>query len=99
MQNTRQQGSQWEKAAETFLHRQGLKSLRRNYHGRIGEIDLIMLDGETLVFIEVRYRSNNRFGSGADSVTRIKQGRSIAAARIFLEFGLLFRRGTLRALG
>ena len=85
MLNTRQQGSKWEQAAESFLQKRGLKTVTRNFHGRFGEIDLIMLDGTTLVFVEVRYRANANYGTGADSVTRVKQGRIVHAAKRFLQ--------------
>ena len=85
MPNTRQQGSHWESKAESFLRRNGLKTLQKNFHGRIGEIDLVMLDGLTLVFVEVRFRSNTHFGSGADSVTPAKQRKIIQAATRFLQ--------------
>jgi len=84
VQTTRQRGSHWELAAESFLNHRGLKTLRRNYLARVGEIDLIMLDGDTLVFAEVRFRENDAWGSGAQSVTRTKQQRIIRAARRFL---------------
>ena len=85
MVNTRQQGEGWERKAERMLRKRGLKPVQRNYHGRVGEIDLIMLDGESLVFVEVRYRSNPNYGTGADSVTREKQYRVTGAARRFLQ--------------
>ena len=85
MLNTRQQGSRWEASAERFLKRKGLKTIQQNFHGRFGEVDLVMLDGPTLVFVEVRFRSNARYGSGADSVTVQKQQRIILAARRFLQ--------------
>jgi putative endonuclease len=85
MATTRQRGSHWEQVAESFLNRRGLKTLERNYQARFGEIDLVMLDGETLVFTEVRYRQNAQHGSGADSVTYTKQRRIISAARRFLQ--------------
>jgi len=66
-------GSKWEQLAESFLHGRGLKTVQRNFHCRMGEIDLIMLDGQTLVFTEVRYRA-----------TYTKQRRIIIAAQIFL---------------
>jgi putative endonuclease len=84
MPNTRQQGRRWERAAESLLRRRGLRTLARNYQCRRGEIDLVMLDGPALVFVEVRYRSSDRFGSGADSVTLTKQRRIVSAARQFL---------------
>ena len=85
MSNTRQQGSNWEHAAESFLRKRGLDTVRRNYHGRCGEIDLVMLEGGTLVFVEVRYRSNAQYGTGAASVTPTKQRRIVRAAMRFLQ--------------
>ena len=67
-----------------MLRSRGLRPVARNYHCRCGEIDLIMLDTSVLVFIEVRYRHSNRYGSGADSVTTTKQRRIISAAKQFL---------------
>jgi len=66
------------------LCRQGLKLQLRNYRCRSGEIDLIMRDGETLVFVEVRYRSHDRFGGAAASVDATKQHKLIRAAQTFL---------------
>jgi putative endonuclease len=84
MLTTLQRGGQWERVAESFLHNRGLQTLHRNYRCRSGEIDLVMLDGATLVFVEVRYRRDDRYGSGAATVTRLKQGRLVSAARHFL---------------
>ena len=84
MPNTRQQGRSWERAAESLLRRRGLLTLARNYQCRRGEIDLVMLEGTVLVFVEVRYRRSDRYGSGADSVTLTKQRRIVSAARQFL---------------
>ena len=82
--DTRRQGRHWEQVAERILHKHGLKTLKRNYFARFGEIDLVLLDGETLVFVEVRFRAGRSHGSGADSITRSKQQRIVAAARYFL---------------
>ncbi len=79
-------GRKWEQLAESFLHGRGLRTVQRNFHSRMGEIDLIMLDGQTLVFTEVRYRANNAYGSGAESVTFTKQRRITMAAENFLRF-------------
>lgn len=84
MVNTRQRGHRWELVAEAFLCRRGLQTLSRNYSCRFGEIDLVMLDGPVLVFVEVRYRRSERYGSGADSVTHAKQRRISAVAQQFL---------------
>ena len=50
--------------------RAGLRCLARNYRCRLGEIDLIMQDGDTVVFVEVRQRRSARFGGAAASITR-----------------------------
>ncbi|MFZ1833979.1 MAG: YraN family protein [Pseudomonadales bacterium] len=61
-----------------------MRLLQRNFRCRFGEIDLIMRDGNVLVFVEVRHRSSARFGSAAESVTYRKLQRLLAAARIYL---------------
>jgi putative endonuclease len=83
-QNNRESGARWEKIAESFLSRQGLKLLTRNFSSRFGEIDLIMEDQGTVVFIEVKYRQSNSHGSGADAVTFHKQGRISRTASWYL---------------
>ncbi len=80
-----QGGAQWEKRAESFLRDHGLKTLQRNFHCRLGEIDLIMEHEGCLVFAEVRYRSHALYGSGAESVTRSKQQRIIRTAQYYLQ--------------
>ena len=82
--NSRQAGAHWEKSAESFLRSNGLKLLQRNFSSRFGEIDLIMEDNRTIVFVEVKYRANNQHGSGADAVTFQKQGRISRTASWFL---------------
>ena len=64
--------------------RGGLEIVARNYRTRFGEIDLIARDGETLVFVEVRLRSSDRFGGAAASVDGHKRARIISAAQHFL---------------
>lgn len=77
-------GKDAEKHAETFLKSQKLKLISRNYSCRFGEIDLIMQDRSTLVFVEVRHRKSRSFGGAAASVTRTKQQRIIKTAKWFL---------------
>ena len=62
----------------------GLQLVERNYRSRYGEIDLIMRDGRTLVFVEVRYRSRSRFGGAEESVDRRKQTRLVLTAASYL---------------
>jgi putative endonuclease len=77
-------GAVAEQAAFEFLQARGLKPVARNYRCRGGELDLVMLDGKTLVFAEVRYRATADFGGAAGSVTWHKQRRIIFAAKHFL---------------
>jgi len=73
-----------EQVAMAHLLAHGLQLLARNYRCRFGEIDLVMRDSPTLVFVEVRFRQSQRFGRGADTVTQAKQRKLIATARHYL---------------
>lgn len=73
-----------EDTALRFLEARGLVLLSRNYRCRMGELDLVMRDGGSLVFVEVRARGQAAFGGAAASVGRAKQRRLAAAARHFL---------------
>lgn len=77
-------GRDAESLAERFLARHGLVPVSRNYRCRRGEIDLVMRDADTLVFVEVRRRTSQAFGGGADSVDARKQARLVAAAEHYL---------------
>ena len=85
MANHRLQGKKAEDVACGFLQRNGLKLVERNYHCRYGEIDLIMQDDDTLVFVEVRYRGSNKFGDAAESVDANKRRKLIFAANHYLQ--------------
>jgi putative endonuclease len=78
-------GKEAEAQALAYLEQQGLKRVERNFSARRGEIDLIMGDGGTLVFIEVRYRKGSTFGSAIESVNRSKQQRLLLAAQYYLQ--------------
>lgn len=82
---TRKIGEKAERLAQQYLEQEGLTLITSNYRCRSGEIDLIMLDGNFLVFIEVRYRKNDTYGSAAESVTKQKQGRLLATANHYLQ--------------
>ncbi len=73
-------GNDAEQQACKYLLSQGLTLVEKNFSIKAGEVDLIMRDGETLVFVEVRYRKNVDFGGAAASVTPKKQQRIIKAA-------------------
>lgn len=80
----RQRGAAVEAAARDHLQQSGLRPVAANANYRLGEIDLVMLDGDTLVFVEVRYRRDDRFGGGAASVDWRKQRKLVRAAQMFL---------------
>lgn len=73
-----------EEQAARFLAARGLKILARNYRCRGGEIDLVCRDGNILVFVEVRLRTNRSFGGAAASITAAKQRRITLAANHYL---------------
>ena len=79
-----QRGTAAEALAAQHLEGHGLRILARNVRCRGGEVDLIALDGEAVAFVEVRLRSNARFGGAAASITAAKQQRVILAARHWL---------------
>ncbi len=78
------EGAAAEALAARFLAAQGLRILERNYRCRGGEIDLVCHDGATLVFVEVRLRTNRSFGGAAASITPAKQRRIALAANHYL---------------
>ena len=78
-------GIQWENAALDHLQRAGLKLVERNFSCRHGEIDLILRDGDALVFAEVRYRSDASRGGGTSSVGVVKQRKLVHAAQTWLQ--------------
>lgn len=73
-------GNKAEDQACQYLQSKGLTLITSNFATKAGEVDLIMKDTDTLVFIEVRYRKDARFGGAAASVTSKKQQRIIKAA-------------------
>ena len=78
-----------ETSARDALLREGLKQVAANVNYRGGELDLVMLDssgreGDTLVFVEVRYRQSAAFGGGAASVDAGKRRKLVHAAQLFL---------------
>jgi putative endonuclease len=78
-------GNQAERIAAEYLQKQGLKLLETNYRCRFGEIDLVMQDCKTLVFVEVRLRSSNTFGGAAYSINSSKQKKLVITAEHYLQ--------------
>ena len=82
-------GNSGEEIAGKFLEKSGYRIIARNYRCKLGEIDIIARDGETLVFIEVKTRTDSAFGSPAAAVTVRKQRQIGKAAQWYLaEHGL-----------
>lgn len=79
-----QKGREAEDRALLYLQQQGLRCLARNVRSRYGEIDLVMDEHGTLVFVEVRYRSPSHFGGALESVDARKRARLMAAAQWYL---------------
>ena len=82
--STIQTGEAAEALACRYLEQQGLVLMERNYRCRTGEVDLIMRDGDCIVFVEVRSRHNSRYGTPAETITRTKQRRLCRAASYYL---------------
>ena len=82
--DARARGESVERVAAHWLQGQGLQLIARNQHAKGGELDLVMRDGETLVFVEVRHRTDSRHGHPLETVTASKQRRLVKAARFYL---------------
>jgi putative endonuclease len=74
-----------EHTARRWLLRRGLAFVEANYRCPAGELDLVMLEDDCLVFVEVRYRRTGRYGGALESVTPTKQARLGRAAQHFLQ--------------
>lgn len=81
---SRDRGDAVESAALAHLQTYGLSLLARNAQARGGELDLVMLDGDTVVFVEVRYRASAAFGGGLASIDARKRRKLVHAAQVFL---------------
>jgi len=92
----RKAGDRGERQAEQFLAQNGLKIVARNWHCRHGEIDLVMFDGEYLVFVEVRLRTPRGFANSAESVDFLKQRKLAQAASMFLASNSAWRERPCR---
>ncbi len=80
----KQQGNLGETLASEFLQKKGLKLLEKNYHCKLGEIDLIFRDCDMLVFVEVKLRQSEAFGPAALAVNPHKRKKIIRVAQYYL---------------
>lgn len=85
LSNSREIGQRAEILARDYLIARGLELVATNYRCRHGEIDLVMRDEETFVFVEVRFRRRSDYGSGAESIDGRKQAKLIATAQHYLK--------------
>ncbi|WP_108446811.1 YraN family protein [Halomonas denitrificans] len=83
--DARARGGAIERLAARWLVERGLTLEASNQHAKGGEIDLVMRDGATLVFVEVRHRADSRHGHPLETITPTKQRRLIRAARFYLQ--------------
>ncbi|MFH0341074.1 MAG: YraN family protein [Chromatiales bacterium] len=82
---TRERGAWAESIALRYLGARGLRLLTRNYRCLAGEIDIVMKDNDTLVFIEVRYRAGTDYGSPLETINHTKQTRILKTASHYLQ--------------
>lgn len=83
-QNSARTGARGEHLAAVYYQRRGCKVLCTNYRMRMGELDLVVMDAETLVFVEVKTRGERAVATPAAFVTKQKQRRLIEAAKHYL---------------
>jgi len=82
--NTIERGKWGEQHALAFLKKKGYTLVKKNFRSRFGEIDLIMADGEFIVFVEVKLRKNADFAHAREFVSYHKQQKLCATANIWL---------------
>lgn len=82
--HTRERGNKAEAWAVELLLRKGFTIEARNFQTKLGELDIVARDGSTLVFVEVRSRQTNRFGSAVDAVGWRKQRQVSRVAKVYL---------------
>ncbi len=80
----RQKGIDGELIASDFLKKLGYKIITKNFHSRFGEVDIIASRGRTIVFVEVKLRYNNSFGTPLESITRSKLEKIKKTALFYL---------------
>lgn len=92
-----QQLGRWaEQTAISYLQQQQLQLIQHNFHSRFGEIDSIFVDGQTLIFVEVKARQPNTYAQAHEVISRAKQRKLMLTALVFLEqypqFAVYFAR-------
>lgn len=80
-----EQGKDYEQLALTYLQQQGLQLVTQNFSCKVGEIDLIMRQQHSWVFVEVKYRASNAYGGALAAVSRSKQQKVLRAVRYYMQ--------------
>lgn len=83
--STKVQGAHYEQVAKQFLLSHSLTYVTSNFSCKMGEIDLIMRDNDTLVFVEVKYRRHRQYGAAEEMVNYAKQKRLMKTAFYWLQ--------------
>lgn len=94
--NNRKTGAIYEERAASYLSSQGVVILDRNFRVRSGEIDIIGIDGNTYIFVEVKYRQNASHGNPAEAVTYTKQKSICRVATLYQKIKKLPYNGSFR---
>ncbi|HDP25754.1 MAG TPA: YraN family protein [Deltaproteobacteria bacterium] len=84
-ESTRAKGARGEEIASAHLEREGFRILEKNFHARIGEIDIVAIEENTLVFVEVKHATGTSFGDPLEWIPVRKQERIIKASRFFVK--------------
>ncbi len=82
--NNKKSGIEGENVAVEYLKKQGYAILERNFNTKVGEIDIIAQDRDTIVFVEVKARENTKFGQPIESITNQKVRSIIRTAQWYL---------------
>ncbi|MDC0609272.1 YraN family protein [Vibrio sp.] len=82
--STKSIGSKYEDLASSYLKKFGMKLVEQNFHCRGGELDLVMLDNQVIVFVEVKYRKSQEHGHAAEAVTPAKRKKLIKSSTVWL---------------
>ncbi|WP_449359969.1 YraN family protein, partial [Alishewanella longhuensis] len=80
-----EQGKYYEQLALAYLQQQGLQLVTQNFSCKVGEIDLIMRQQQSWVFVEVKYRASNAYGGALAAVSRSKQQKVLRAVQYYLQ--------------
>lgn len=84
LKNRLKLGQAFETKALTYLQSQGLELIERNFRSKCGEIDLIMSENNEIIFVEVKYRTSEHYGSASECVTASKQAKLKKTAQVWL---------------